>query len=61
MNSHNATFRTYIEASESMAAFNNRGARRQAIIWTNAEILLIWPLRTNLSEMLIEIRTFLLK
>ena len=29
--------------------------RRQAIIWTNAGILLIWPLGTALSEMLIEI------
>ena len=33
--------------------------RRQAIIWTNAEILLIEPLGTNFSEILIEIRTFL--
>ena len=24
--------------------------RRQAIIWTNASILLIWPLGTNVSE-----------
>ena len=32
--------------------------RRQAIIWTNAGILLIWPLGTNLSEMLIEIHVF---
>ena len=29
--------------------------RRQAIIWTNAEILLIGPLGTNFSEILIEI------
>ena len=29
--------------------------RRQAIIWTNAEILLIWPLETNFSEISIEI------
>ena len=27
--------------------------RRQAIIWTNVEILLIGPLGTNLSEILI--------
>ena len=27
--------------------------RRQAIIWTNAGLLLIGPLRTNLSEILI--------
>ena len=34
---------------------------RQAIIWTNVGILLIGPLETNLSEILIEIQTFLLK
>ena len=32
--------------------------RRQAIIWTNAGILLIRPLGTNSSEILIEICTF---
>ena len=32
--------------------------RRQAIIWTNAGILLIGPLGTNFSEILIEIPTF---
>ena len=32
--------------------------RRQAIIWTNAEILLIGPLGTNFSEIVIEIQTF---
>ena len=35
--------------------------RRQAIIWTNAGILLIGPLGTNFREILIEIQTFLLK
>ena len=35
--------------------------RRQAIIWTNAGILLIGPLWTNFSEILIEIPTFSLK
>ena len=35
--------------------------RHQAIIWTNAAILLIWPLRTNFSEILIEIRAFSFK
>ena len=35
--------------------------RRQAITWTNAGILLIGPLGTNFSEILIEIPTFLLK
>ena len=32
--------------------------RRRAIIWTNAGMLLIWPLGTNFSEILIEIQTF---
>ena len=35
--------------------------RRQAIIWTNAGILLIGPLGTNFSEMLIEIHIFSFK
>ena len=32
--------------------------RRQAIIWTNAGILLIWPLGTNFSEISIDVHTF---
>ena len=35
--------------------------RRQAIIWTNAELLLVGPLRTKFSEILIEIHTFSFK
>ena len=35
--------------------------RRQAIIWTNAEILLIGPLGTNIREILSEIYTFSFK
>ena len=35
--------------------------RRQAIIWTNAGILLIGPLGTNFSEISIEILTFSFK
>ena len=35
--------------------------RRQAIIWTNAEILLITPLGTNFNEILIEIHIFSFK
>ena len=35
--------------------------RRQAIIWTNAGILLIGPLGTNLSEILIKIHAFSFK
>ena len=35
--------------------------RRQAIIWTNAWILLIWPLGTNFNEILIGNQTFSFK
>ena len=35
--------------------------RHQVIIWTNAIILLIGPLKTHFSEILIEIRTFSLE
>ena len=35
--------------------------RRQAIIWTNAGILLIGPLGTNFSEILIRVQTFSFK
>ena len=35
--------------------------RRQAIIWTNAGLLLIGPLGTNSNEILIEIHTFSFK
>ena len=35
--------------------------RRQAIIWTNAGLLLIGPLGTNFSEILIEVLTFSFK
>ena len=35
--------------------------RRQAIIWTNAGLLLVGPLGTNFSEILIEILTFSFK
>ena len=35
--------------------------RRQAIIWTNAGIMLIGPLGTNFSDFFVEIQTFSLK
>ena len=35
--------------------------RRQAIIWTNAGILLVGPLGTNVNEISIELHTFLFK
>ena len=38
-----------------------RLVRRQAIIWTNAGILVIGPLWTNFSEILIDIHTFSFK
>ena len=34
-------------------------SRRQAITWTNAGILLIWPLGTNFTEILSKIHTFI--
>ena len=37
------------------------GGRHQAIIWTNAGVLLFGSLRTNFSEILIEIHTFSFK
>ena len=35
--------------------------RRQAIIWNNDGILLIWPLATNFSEILVAIHSFSFK
>ena len=35
--------------------------RRQAIIWTNAAILLIGPLGTNINEILMKIHSFSFK
>ena len=40
---------------------DNGLSRRQAIIWTNAGISLIWPLETNFSEISIDIQTFSFK
>ena len=55
---------THICASELSILDSDNGlspGRRQAIIKTNAGILLIWPLGTNFSEILIEINTFSFK
>ena len=52
---------TYICVSELTIIGSDNGLspdRRQAIIWTNAGILIIGPLRTNFSEILIEILAF---
>ena len=55
---------TYICASKltSIGSYNGLSpCRRQAIIWTNAGILLIGRLGTNFGEILIEIYIFSLK
>ena len=55
---------THICVSESIIIGSDNGlspGRRQAIIWTNAGILLIRTLRTNFSEILIGIHTFSFK
>ena len=52
---------THICVSKQTAIGSDNGlspGRRQAIIWTNAGILLIGPLGTNFSEILIEIYIF---
>ena len=55
---------TYICVSKLNTNASDNGLppdRRQAIIWTNAGILLIEPLRKNFSEISIEIHTFSFK
>ena len=52
---------THICVSKLTIIGSNNGlspGRRQAIIWTNAEILLIGPLGTNFGEFLVVIHTF---
>ena len=51
----------HIYISELTIIDSNNGllpGRNQAIIWTNAAILLIGPLRTNFSAIFIKIYTF---
>ena len=55
---------THICVSELTIIGSDNGlspGRRQAIIWNNAGLLLIAPLGTNFSEILIEINTFSFK
>ena len=55
---------THICVSKLTIFSSNNGlspGRHQAIIWTNAGILLIGPLGTNFSEILIEIYSFSFK
>ena len=47
----------FLEETHFVSHFLSPG-RRQDIIWTNGRILLIGPLGTNFSEILIEIQTF---
>ena len=55
---------THICVSKQTTIGSDNGlspGRRQAIIWTNAGVLLIGTLGTNVSEILIEIRIFSFK
>ena len=55
---------THICVSKQTIIGSDNGSspgRRQAIIWTDAGILLIGPLGTNFNEILIEIHTFSFK
>ena len=55
---------TYIRVGKLTIIVSDNGlspGRRQAIIWINVGILLIWPLGTNFSEILIGIQTFSFK
>ena len=55
---------THICVSDITIIASDKGlsrGRRQAIIWTNAGILLIWTLGTNFNEILIEVHTFSFK
>ena len=55
---------THIYVSKIIIIGSDNGlspGRRQAIIWTNAGILLIGPLGTNFSETFIEIYVFSFK
>ena len=55
---------THICVSKQTITVSDKGlspGRRQAIIWTNAGLLLIGPLGTKFNEILIEIHTFSFK
>ena len=58
-----AEWRTYPSVSWVIIGSDNGLSpnRHQAIIWTNAELLLIGPCETNFSEIVIEIPTCSLK
>ena len=55
---------THLRVSKLTSIASDNGmspGRRQAIIWTNAGILLIGPLQTNFGEILSELHTFSFK
>ena len=54
-----AEWRIYASVNQTIIGSDNGLSpdRRKAIIWTNAGILLIVPLETTFSEILIEVRT----
>ena len=61
---HSISWVTHICVSKLTIIGSDNGflpGRRQAIIWTNAGILLIWTLGTNFSEILSEIHAFSFK
>ena len=58
-----AEWRIYVSVNYAITGSDNglSPGRHQGIIWTNAGILLIGPLGTNISEISIEILTFSFK
>ena len=58
-----AEWHIYVSVSQAIIRSDNgvSPGQHHAIIWTSAEILLIEPLETNFSEILIQIQTFSLK
>ena len=57
-----AEWRIFVSKLTNIASDNGLSPdRHQAIIWTNAGILLIRPLRTNFREILIESHVFSFK
>ena len=63
MNSSGAEWHIYASVNEAVIGADDSlsPCQRQSIIWTNAGILLIGPLGTNFSEILIKIYTFSFK
>ena len=57
-----AEWRIYASVTDHHGSGNGLlPGRCQVIIWTNVMIILIWPLGTNFSEILIELKPFSMK